>query len=161
MGFTNADQLRLLFYAAGMGFLTGVYYDLFRVWRRLFAITKVAVFFQDVLFGATSAAMFFLFSLALTEGRVRGYTLLAAGVGFFAYRYTVGNSLLTGVSALVKVYKRVSQLLRTRLLEPLLRRARSVIGKVCQKCRNLAKKTKIFFKKVLQRKGKIVYNHRV
>ena len=91
MNFTNADQLREVFLSCGMGFLLGVLDDGFRLVRRYLIPPKVIVFLLDILYAAVSAFLVFLFCLAMTQGRVRFYTLLAVLCGLVVYRITVGK----------------------------------------------------------------------
>lgn len=155
MGFTNSEQLRQLYLSGGMGFLLGLYYDVFRVWRKSGHSSTVSVFFQDCFYFVTSAAIVFLFSLAMTDGVVRTYVLLGITFGFFAYRYTVGNILLRAVGVLVRWFHRLSEWIY-HILAVAFGGIRTcffgVCGKVWKFCRKIAKKSKVFFKKVLQRK---------
>ncbi|MBR2406126.1 MAG: spore cortex biosynthesis protein YabQ [Clostridia bacterium] len=164
MGFTNAEQLRELFLSGGMGFLLGVYYDAFRILRRLLHSSKLSVFFQDLFFFATAAVAVFLFSLAMTDGVVRAYVLVGCTIGFFAYRYTVGKLLLQGVCRVLTITKRFYTRLCNLVSRPFRRVFRllsGAFGKLRKICEKNTKKSRLFLKKVLQPIGKVLYNHRV
>lgn len=162
MGFTNAKQLQELFLSCGMGFLLGAYYDVFRFWRKTVHSSTFVVALQDCLFFATSAVVVFLFSLAMTEGIVRFYVLAGAAIGFWAYRRTVGNALLHAIEGtqrwLKRGYDAVLRVLNIPvvLVKSMLNKA---CGKVWEKCRKIAKKSKEIFKKVLQPIRRLLYNH--
>lgn len=164
MGFTNAEQLWEVFLSGGMGFLLGAYYDVFRIWRKLSHSSTAGVFFQDCFFFVTSAVAVFLFSLAMTDGVVRVYVLVGAAAGFAAYRHTVGTLLLRAVCAILRWLRRGSAWF-CRLVESPLKwlktRLGSAGGKVWKKCRKIAKKSEVFFKKGLQPIQKLLYNRTV
>ncbi len=153
MGFTNSEQLREMFLSGGMGFLLGAYYDVFRILRRLLHPSRVAVFFQDCLFFVTSAVAVFLFSLALTDGVVRAYTVLMVLVGCMAYRYTVGRLVLHTVCRGVALGGRMCRWVQRVLMVPfgwLQGKGKSVWTTVKKFIRHIAKKSVLFFKKGLQ-----------
>ncbi len=153
MGFTNSEQVYELFLACGLGFLLGFYYDGFRLLRRFCRVPKFGLFLLDVLFFATAAVAVFLFSLAMTEGEVRSYSLLGSAVGFFAYRCTVGRVLLRALYGVSRTVRRVLAV----FVKPfgwLFEKVRKFYGKT-------AKKSEKIFKKVLQPVRGLLYNHRV
>lgn len=106
MGFTNPEQLRELFLCGGVGFLLGLYYDGFRLFRFFFRSPPAVVFAQDCLFFLTSAAAVFLFALVVTDGILRMFLFVGLAAGFFAYRYTVGRFLLRTAAVLRRQVKR-------------------------------------------------------
>lgn len=157
MGFSNAKQLWEAFLSGGMGFLLGLYYDVFRIWRKLTRPSSVVVFFQDCLFFATAAVAVFFFSLTMTDGTVRSYVLLGTAIGFFAYRHTVGNGILWLFDRLLCILRRIQARLIHAFSLPLaflLRRLLVLRGL----CRKIAKKSKEISKKVLQLVRRLLYN---
>ncbi len=161
MGFANTEQLRELFLSGGMGFLLGAYYDVFRIWRKWRGSSTAAVFFQDCLFFSTASVVVFLFSLALTHGTVRAYTLCGVAVGFCAYRYTVGLALLRAFTVLCRwaswlgcTAKRCASVpirwLGNRLCVPW--------GQLREKSKKVAKKSEKILKKGLKPICNLLYN---
>ena len=153
MGFTNERQLYELFLSCGLGFLLGLYYDCFRLLRRFSRVPKFGVFLLDILFFATAAVSVFLFSLAMTEGEVRGYSLAGCMIGFFAYRCTVGRLLLRSLNVVMRTLRRIFSV----VVKPFA----WLFGKVRKFYKKIAKKSEKFFKKVLQPVRGLLYNHRV
>ena len=94
MGFSNPEQLRDVFLCGGMGFLLGLYYDVFRLFRLWFPTSAAVVFVQDCVYCVSSATMVFLLSLVITDGRLRLFLFVGLVAGFFAYRCTMGRLLL-------------------------------------------------------------------
>lgn len=106
MGFTNTEQLRELFLCGGMGFLLGLYYDVFRLLRLLLPAPAPVVFLQDVLFFITGAGAVFLFALAVTDGALRAYLFAGLAAGFGAYRCTVGRLVIRWTARLLRTIRR-------------------------------------------------------
>lgn len=154
MGFSNHDQLRELFYAGGMGFLLGGYYDIFRILRKLLHIGKWVTCLCDCLFFLTAAVGVFLFSLAMTEGVVRGYVLCGIVCGFIAYRYTVGKTMLHIVGVFMRMGHRVVMWFQRVTAVPR-RVLGGWIGKLWEKTRKLLKKVCFFSKKGLQQREEV------
>ena len=153
MGFTNAQQLYELFLSCGMGFLLGFYYDCFRLLRRFGRVSRFGVFIFDILFFTTAAVCVFFFSLAMTEGEVRGYSLAGCLVGALAYRCTVGRFLLRTLCGTIRTAR--------RLFSVVVKPFACFFGKVREFYKKIAKKSEKIFKKVLQPVEDLLYNHRV
>ncbi len=129
MGFTNVEQLRELFLCGGMGFLLGAYYDVFRLLRLLLPSPAAVVFAEDCVFFTTSAGAVFLFALAVTDGVLRIYLFVGLAAGFFAYRCTVGRTLLRLISRLVRFLRKVSRRLTGQIRRGVVRLGeRTAIG---------------------------------
>ncbi len=161
MGFANAEQLRELFLSGGMGFLLGAYYDVFRLWRTWRHSSKVSVFVQDCVFFCTAAVVVFLFSLALTKGVVRVYTLCGVAIGFGAYRYTVGLALLRIVTLLYRWARWLVGFAKRWVSAPvrwLGNRLRVPWCFLCEKSKKLAKKSEKILKKGLKPVRNLLYN---
>lgn len=156
-----AVQLQQCFLSCGLGFLLGLYYDVFRIARVIVPPSHRALFLQDIFFFASSAVITFLFSLAVMEGRLRLYLFLGEAAGFFAYYFTLGR-VVTGLAVrAVAAVLRAWKVLWTILLWPLralwrvTRSPREAAEAVCLKT---GQKALLFFKKGLQRLRDVVYN---
>lgn len=91
MEITLQEQMHQFFLSCGMGFVLGLWYELFRIPRLILNSGRRAVFFQDLLFFLTAAVLTFLFSLAVMDGRLRFYLFLGEAIGFASYYRTVGR----------------------------------------------------------------------
>lgn len=161
MGFANTEQLRELFLSGGMGFLLGAYYDMFRIWRKWRRSSTAAVFVQDCVFFSTAAVVVFLFSLALTGGTVRAYTLCGVVVGFGAYRYTVGLALLRTVTVLCRWASRLGCAAKRCASVPIRwfgDRLRVPWGHLREKSKKVVKKSEKILKKGLKPIRNLLYN---
>lgn len=163
MDITISEQMRQLFLSCGMGFLLGIYYDVYRVARLIMRSGKRAVFFQDVLFFLTSAVITFLFALAVMDGRLRFYLFLGEIIGFFCYYFTLGRLVIrftgTVTAAIVFVWKTFWHLFFApfRLLLRLIRRPARFLSNFLKKT---GQKSISIFKKGLKRMIPVLYNQR-
>ncbi len=133
MGFTNTEQLRELFLCAGVGFLLGAYYDVFRLLRLVLPSPAAAVFLEDVVFCVTSAATVFLFTLAVTDGVLRTYVFAGLAAGFTAYRSTVGRVIVRQTARLLTALR--------QFFHPVGNAVRTFFTKGCFHIKNRLKKS--------------------
>ncbi len=96
----NGLQLLSLVRAIAFGFLLSAFYDVFKAFRLSRKQTTAAVALQDIIFFTISAILCFCFLLAVTNGEIRGYILLAMLIGFFIFRLTVSKFWLFAVRKL-------------------------------------------------------------
>lgn len=143
MGFSNAQQLREVLLACGMGFLLGLGYDLIAGWHRPTRSARWRVLAGDCLYASAAAVAVFLFSLALTGGTVRGYVLLSLPVGAAAYHRTVGRAVRCGRRAAAACRRRVRAWLRPRWTR-WRGHAEALRGKIGEPPRKAAKKIELF-----------------
>ncbi|MBP3388267.1 MAG: spore cortex biosynthesis protein YabQ [Clostridia bacterium] len=154
--FENSWQLYCLFLSCGCGFWLGLLYELFGIGRQLVAHRAAAVLW-DILFGPVAVLILFLFALPVTGGVLRWYIWLGSGLGFAAFRVTLGRLFRRLYRWFFMQMNKLAEEIR-RLLTPVtawLRRIRNVVGVRGQKMR---KNTKNFFKKLLHHPTSMVYN---
>ncbi|MCI9415310.1 MAG: hypothetical protein HFJ79_09075 [Clostridiales bacterium] len=161
MELTNGSQFYNLFLSCGLGFLLGVYYDVFRVARLALRSGKRSIFFQDLFFFASSAVITFLFALAVTAGQLRLYIFLGSAAGFAAYYFTLGRVVMKFAGTAIRLILKVWHILWMvilfpfrwlyRLLRPLMIKLGHLTGKITEKPRS-------FLKKGLKHAGSLLYN---
>lgn len=163
MEITIAEQMHQLFLSCGMGFLLGIYYDVFRVARLIMHSKQRVIFFQDLLFFLSSAVFTFLFALAVMDGRLRLYLFIGEGIGFLAYYFTIGRLVMrfagTVTAVIVLIWKTFWQLvfLPFRLLFSLINRPALHFYAFIKK---RMQKTASILKKALKRIPNVLYNQR-
>ena len=159
--FTSAAQLSELAQMLALGAVCGMYYDVFRVVRVIMRPTARVIFVQDLAFFVSSAAVTFLFLLALNGGEVRWYLLLGQLAGFALYYRTVGQLVLRFANG---VYRALSAAWRWwwRTVFRPLRWIGRKIGRpfvlLGEKTAIFLKKIWIFLKKHLQMQSHVLYN---
>lgn len=89
------------------GAVMGVYYDLFRILRRVFRFGYATIIAQDCFFWLTSAVGMFFAAIWVSGGTVRIYFVLVALLGWGFYAATVGALLMRIVSGLIAVLRRI------------------------------------------------------
>jgi spore cortex biosynthesis protein YabQ len=158
---TLQEQMHQLFLSCGMGFVLGLWYELFRIPRLILNSGRRAVFFQDLLFFLTAAVLTFLFSLAVMDGRLRFYLFLGEAIGFASYYRTVGRlsvrftKTVTGV--IISIWKKIWEIILflLRLLYNPIKRLFGRFNEIFQKTvNNIAS----FFKKRLKDTPSVLYN---
>ncbi len=79
--------------ACGLGFLLGLYYELFRTVRVMSPPSKMTCIFQDVFFCLSSALVTFFAFLGLADGNLYPYLFFGEVIGFWIFRGSLGNVL--------------------------------------------------------------------
>lgn len=112
----------------------GIVYDVIRFVRVLFSVdvkspfgrkgarrwfSYIFVALGDLFFFAVAAAVLCVFFFLTGDGRMRGYGLVGAYLGFFCYYQTVGRLFIGIVSRLCLLCKRAVKALGRLLLRPI------------------------------------------
>jgi spore cortex biosynthesis protein YabQ len=82
----------LLFVA--MGFALGIFYDIFRILRKIVRHNAVFISIEDLIFWTVSAGLLFILLLRVNFGELRFFVLLAAGLGLALYFGTLSHFFL-------------------------------------------------------------------
>lgn len=127
----------------GMAVLRGavilVLYDLLRIFRRVVPHGVWIVAVEDVLYWIGTALLVFQLLYRENDGAVRGYALLAVGLGMLLYHQTVSNWLVSHIAGILRWSLGI-------LLKPF----RLVCGKIVQVLRVAVR----FYKKKLKKQLK-------
>lgn len=98
MGFSNAGQTEELLLFGGVGFLLGVYSELFYMLSTPSCKRSWRTVLRDILFFITASLVTFVFVLAISDGVVRWYLYPGLAIGFVSYRMTVGQLVRKAVT---------------------------------------------------------------
>ena len=82
-----AKQTMSFFLSLGLGFIMGLVYDIFRLFRILFSKGKVGYFITDILYCIVFSFCTFLFFITVNEGQLRFYLLAGEILGFIIYHF--------------------------------------------------------------------------
>ncbi len=118
-------------YALLTGVALGVYYDLYRILRRIFRWGYAMIVAQDILFWVTGAIGVFFSSMIATGGRLRIFYVLTALAGWGIYALTLGRLLMKLVDGVVRIVGGILSLLNRMLIRPLVSRIRGVAKRFC------------------------------
>lgn len=95
------------------GAVWGVYYDVFRMLRRLIGFSRVSIALQDVFFWLTSAFCLFFVCIQLNNGFIRIYFILFAFVGWGIYFATLGKMISVIFGCIADFVGRIFEIVRT------------------------------------------------
>lgn len=79
------DQLFAFAVTIGIGFLAGILFDLYRVFRGLWRPGKLGTFIGDVIFWAFMTIIVFIMLLVGNWGEIRIYVIIGTGLGAYLY----------------------------------------------------------------------------
>ena len=154
MGF--APDLGTQAAALGMALLTGaalgIYYDLYRILRRVFAFGYAMIVAQDVLFWISGAVGVFFASVVVSGGRLRIFFVLAVFAGWGIYAATAGRVLMKVVDVILLLLRRLCAAVNRRIItpaasrlrvrmQPMIVRVREKIRRIVPNMRKKCKKT--------------------
>lgn len=160
---TVVEQLQQFFYSCGLGFILGLYYDVFRVMRLVMRPGKIAIFVQDMVFFVTAAVITFLFALAEIDGQLQIYLFLGEIIGFIAYYLTIGRVVMRFAGVVTAAILRVWHFIWWLVFLPF-----RLIGRLLSRpCRFLTNLLKKFLQKLgsnlkkgLKYMHSLLYNHK-
>ena len=106
---TIASMLQAL--AAGL--VMGVYYDVFRLLRRIIRFQRFWVAVQDMIFWLSSAIGLFFVCIALNNGFIRIYFILLALGGWGLYYLVAGRCVFAVIDWIIKFFRRTIRRMKT------------------------------------------------
>ena len=156
MTITLSEQLIQFGIAALVGAALGVVYDVFKILRLIGLDFKVAVFVEDVLFFLIATVTMFSYYMQITDGKFRIISLIAAFLGFTVYSLTVEKVVFFVIK---KVYSLISKCIGFIYEKIILFVMRKIVFAPMRKAVGfLSEKIINFFKKLLPKKSKMLYN---
>lgn len=158
---TVAFQTKIFFLSIGLGFLLGILYDIFYLFRITFTRTKIALYVQDILYLLICSFVTFLYILSVSSGMIRLYILIGEIFGFFIYYISVGYFIVSYATKAIKKTKRITRKFFLLLIRPI----KCLNSKIARKFRkssskiiNKNKKNIKRFKLCLKFRRKLLYN---
>ncbi len=152
-----SSQTALFFLSIGFGFLLGLIYDVFRVFRLVAGNVKGMVFATDFMYLAACGVLSFFFLLVTDEGRVRIYTVSGEILGFMVYYFSFGTVAVRVTNAVAGIFRRI--------FSAILSAVKFVSGKMLPPFKKIyvflrkrIKKSNKKTKYILQKQKGIVYN---
>ena len=104
---SSSSQIISFLYSLLIGILLSVFFDFYRVARKLKKFSKTGVFFQDIAFWIVATFVTFLLLMARCNGEVRGYILIGELLGFFVYRLTLSPFVLKFLLQIFKMFIKI------------------------------------------------------
>ena len=75
-----------------LGIFIGVYFDVFRIIRKVGLTSNILIFAEDLFFVLSASVIIFFFVYIVSEGVYRTFEFLGIGLGIISYRLTVSSS---------------------------------------------------------------------
>ena len=102
-----SGQAWLFFSTVGVGFAIGVFYDVFRIFRKTAPHFSLAVQLEDLFFWVAVTGAMFYFMLSQNFGEIRPFSILGAGCGVVLYFATISRWVIKFCVVIVNYLKRV------------------------------------------------------
>lgn len=145
----QTDLALMFLYAAILGAVFGVGYDVFRILRRagraveirprkgkdsgINPVSFILIFLQDVLFFTASAAVSTIFFYKFNSGRVRLSGVAFILLGFAAYHFTLGQLVMLAADAIINfvssIFRLIAKILKL-IFTPVFNAAKFLIRRV-------------------------------
>ena len=108
-------MLELLFFKACLfsGFMLSMFYDMFRILRRVFRHNKYIIIIEDLLYGIVIGTYLFYLNFKNNNGALRIFVFAGLVLGIFLYVKLFSNSVVSLISNFfIKIRKKIGCLLR-------------------------------------------------
>jgi spore cortex biosynthesis protein YabQ len=89
-----STQFNLIFFSLVAGVITGVLFDLYRVFRGLENPNVVVTFIEDTLFWIFTGIVVFIFLLSTNYAYMREYVYIAIAVGVILYMWLISKHFI-------------------------------------------------------------------
>ncbi len=160
----NLNQIYNFTIALVVGAAMGTTYDIFKVIRLVGVNSKIAVFFQDILFFLIATVTLFSFYMQFTDGKFRIYCFVAAALGFWIYFKTIEKPIFFVIKKIYNFFVKIFGFVYRKITLPVLKIIKKLSGKVFSFTKHIIyefflQKIFNFFKNLLPKKRIIVYNN--
>jgi len=151
LGISVTEQFVIFLFSILMGVILGIIYSVFKVFRMIFKMSIVQVFFLDIFYFIFSSILTFLFIIAVSTGEIRLFIIAGEIAGFFIYYITLGNLLTRFIVFIMKITRKIVFKIKKiviLIIKPVKNLAKKlilIVFKRIKKCR-LCIKNKKFFK---------------
>ena len=147
-----------------LGAALGLFYDLFRIMRRMVTLPYSFVAAQDLLYIFCSVFFSFVFFMQTTDGRLRWFIIVGELLGMAVYHLTIGSFIMWLAMKIIAFVKGLLNTAWRLFIAPvieLMEEKYKRIKKTTQIQQQKIKKTLVNRKKRLKQKGKLLYNSSV
>ena len=129
-----------------LGIILCIFYDIFRVKRKIIFSSAIVIFFEDIFYFSVSAVVVFCFLLALTNGVIRAYIILGLVLGFIFCRYTFSKVSIFVFTAIIKLLLKIKIIISALKLKlfclfwTIKEKISKILSKILKKVVNILKK---------------------
>lgn len=146
-------QLKNIMPALGLGFALGLVYEIVRILRLYIPSGRVFLFVTDVLFTVFSCVTVFLLFVAVDNGHIRFYMIIACILGYVVCLFTAGELLYSFFAKIHSVIMRIIKF----VFKPFV----LLVNKISPKLKKITENTekiKNKFKNHLKHGDEVLYN---
>lgn len=161
MFFNMSDQALLFLMSVVMGVLFGLLYEVFRISRIAFRLSKVTIAIEDFIFFMLCAVGIFAFSLEYGNGMVRLFFVIGALLGAILYLLTIGRLIFAASRGIINAIKLFFSFIYRIFIHPIKRfivflyqKIRFLFSYIGRFSKKICKKSKID----LKHHPKVLYN---
>lgn len=108
------------------GIVMGVYYDVFRIIRRIIPCNYANILAQDLFFWTTSAVFVFFTTIKFNGGVVRYIFVAAILGGWLFYMLTLGSVVMTAVNFIVGICRKMFTGLHKKCILPIVEKLKNL-----------------------------------
>jgi spore cortex biosynthesis protein YabQ len=116
---TISTQFNLLVFSILAGVITGVLFDLYRVFRGLECPNRVITFIEDTLFWILTGIIVFIFLLSTNYAYMREYVYIAIAVGILLYMAFISKYFIKVQYKIIKTVTKFTRVIFNFLLYPI------------------------------------------
>ncbi len=157
----HSQQLFIFFCSLGLGFIIGIFYDIFRGIRLSVSKGKAAIVVFDILFFIFSGILTYLFILAFNKGELRFYIFFGELTGAVFYYFSFGIVAIKLTDAFTGFLRKLYSLIFKIISAPfklIFKVIDSIFSKIKEKFKKTRKKSEKMRKKHLPKLRLYVYN---
>lgn len=122
-----ARQTLVFFQSCVLGMAFGLLYDIFRITRVAFKLTKLIISLEDIFYFIICSAFTFFFIMSTVDGKLRIFIIIGEIIGAVLYYFTLGE-LVMGISRLIIDFiKTVIRVIKKYIVKPLMRLIYNII----------------------------------
>ena len=98
-------QLNIFLYSVGFGFLSALFYDVFKTVQQSFFNTLKGLFYKDIIYGISIFFFYFIFVLTVNNGKIRIYLVVGLILGFICWFISLSSVFIKYFGSLLKSLK--------------------------------------------------------
>lgn len=154
-------QTAVFLQSLALGFVLGLFYDVFRIFRLAIHHSSAILFLEDIFYFAVCAVVTFLFSLSAVNGHVRVFLVIGELLGATVYYFSAGVLVMRVSKLIIRFFKGLFRLVYRIFFRPFVRLfvwLRHKIGAFSRRIDAKAKKVRAKAKYGLKQRGVLVYN---
>ena len=147
-------QLNIFLYSVGFGFLSALFYDVFKTVQICFFDSNKGLFLKDLFYALTFSYSSFLFVLAVNNGKIRIYLIVGMLLGFVCWFTSLSAYFTNFFRLLINRLKSIFFFVSKIITFPLRAFSLLIYDKFLKKflksqyfCENAKNKLKIYLKK--------------